>query len=228
MNEEIIRIEDIIEVLSKRWKMIMSITIIATIISAVVSFFIIAPKYEADTKLFIGKEQTQSNDQSYNSNDVQMYQKLLKTYAEVITTNDLVGRAVEDMNLDLKSSDVLKNLTVTPRADTQILEISYTNADPEIAKEIVDSITSEFINYSKELIPNGNVKIIEEVRVPEKPVSPNKKLNIAIAFLLGLMISIGLSFLIEFMDNTFRTKEQIENEIGLPAIGVIPNEAEFE
>lgn len=228
MNEEIIRIEDIVDVLTKRWKMILSITLAATLISAVVSFFLIAPKYEARTKLFIGKENTQTQDQSYNNNDVQMYQKLLKTYAEVIMTKDLVGQAINSNDLDLKEEDVLKSLTVTPRADTQILEISYINVDPVIAQEVVESITENFINYSTELIPNGNVKIIESVRVPEKPVSPNKKMNIAIAFLLGLMVSIGLSFLIEFMDNTFKTKEHIENILDLPAIGVIPNELNFE
>lgn len=228
MNEEIIRIEDIVDVLTKRWKMILSITLAATLISAVVSFFLIAPKYEARTKLFIGKENTQTQDQSYNNNDVQMYQKLLKTYAEVIMTKDLVGQAVESSDLDLNAEDVLKSLTVTPRADTQILEISYINVDPVIAQEVVESVTENFINYSTELIPNGNVKIIESVRVPEKPVSPNKKMNIAIAFLLGLMVSIGLSFLIEFMDNTFKTKEHIENILDLPAIGVIPNELNFE
>ena len=228
MNEEIIRIEDIVDVLTKRWKMILSITLAATLISAVVSFFLIAPKYEAGTKLFIGKENTQTQDQSYNNNDVQMYQKLLKTYAEVIMTKDLVGQAVESSDLDLNAEDVLKSLTVTPRADTQILEISYINVDPVIAQEVVESVTENFINYSTELIPNGNVKIIESVRVPEKPVSPNKKMNIAIAFLLGLMVSIGLSFLIEFMDNTFKTKEHIENILDLPAIGVIPNELNFE
>ena len=228
MNEEIIRIEDIVDVLTKRWKMILSITLAATLISAVVSFFLIAPKYEAGTKLFIGKENTQTQDQSYNKYDVQMYQKLLKTYAEVIMTKDLVGQAVESSDLDLNAEDVLKSLTVTPRADTQILEISYINVDPVIAQEVVESVTENFINYSTELIPNGNVKIIESVRVPEKPVSPNKKMNIAIAFLLGLMVSIGLSFLIEFMDNTFKTKEHIENILDLPAIGVIPNELNFE
>ena len=227
MNEEIIRIEDIIDVLKKRWKIIASITIIATVVSAIISFFVISPKYEASTKLFIGKEQSQNADQSYSNNDVQMYQKLLKTYAEVIATNDLVGRALDEANLNLNSLDVLGNLTVTPRADTEILEISYINTDPELAKEVVESVTNEFINYSTELIPNGNVQVIEEVRVPENPVSPNKKLNIAIAFLLGLMVSVGFSFLIEFMNNTFKTKEQLESQLGLPVIGVIPNEDEF-
>lgn len=228
MNEEIIRIEDIVDVLTKRWKMIFSVTLVATLISAVVSFFLIAPKYQAGTKLFIGKENTTTQDQYYNNNDVQMYQKLLKTYAEVIQTKDLVGQAIEQDNLDLDPEDVLKNLTVTPRADTQILEISYINVDPVVSQKIVESVTDKFIEYSTELIPNGNVKIIESVRIPENAVSPNKKMNIAIAFLLGLMISVGLSFLIEFMDNTFKTKEQIENILDLPAIGVIPNELNFE
>lgn len=224
MNEEIIKIEDIMDVLIKRWKMILSITLIATIFSAIISFFIISPKYEASTKVFIGKENSQGQEQRYDNNDVQMYQKLLKTYAEIIKTNDLVEKAINSEKLDLVSEDILEGLTVTPRADTQILEISYTSNDKLLAKEVVDSITNEFIKSSTELISNGNVKIIESVKVPENPVSPNKKMNIAIAFLLGLMVSIGASFLIEFMDNTFKNKEQAEEILGLPVIGVIPDE----
>lgn len=227
MNEEVIRLEDILGVLRNRWKMILSITLSATLISAIVSFFLIAPKYQAETKLFIGKENTSTHDNQYNNNDVQMYQKLLKTYAEVIQTKDLVGHAIESSNLDLEAEDVLSNLTVTPRADTQILEISYTNVDPLVSQKVIESVTDQFINSSTELIPNGNVKVIESVRVPEDPVSPNKKMNIAIAFLLGLMVSVGLSFLIEFMNNTFKTKEQVEDILDLPAIGVIPNELNF-
>ncbi|AOR24756.1 YveK family protein [Clostridium taeniosporum] len=227
MNEEVIRIEDIVDVLKKRWKMILSITIIATVFSAIMSFFVISPKYEASTKLFIGKESNETQVQNYNSSDVQMYQKLLKTYAEVIQTNDLVEKAIQSEDLSLKSEKILNDLKVTPRADTQILEISYVNTDKNISKEVVSSITNQFMKSSTDLIPNGNVKVIEEVRTPEKPVSPNKKLNIAIAFLLGLMISVGLSFLIEFMDNTFKTKEQVESILDLPVIGVIPDDVNF-
>lgn len=225
MNEEVIRIEDIVNILIKRWKMILLITLIATIFSAIVSFFVISPKYEVSTKVFIGKENTQvqGQDQTYDNNDVEMYQKLLKTYAEIIQTNDLVEKAVDLNNLGLKSQDILKKLKVIPAADTQILEIQYINEDKVLAKDILDSITTEFIKSSTELIPNGNVKIIESVKIPENPVSPNKIMNIAIAFLLGLIISLGLSFLLEFIDNTFKNKEQMEELLGLPVLGVIPD-----
>ena len=221
-NEEIIRIEDIVDILMKRWKMIILITLMATLTVAIISFFVIAPKYEASTKVFIGKENTK--DQNYNNSDIQMYQQLLKTYAGVITTNDLVERAIDKANLNITSEAVLNNLTVTPSANTQILEIKYISTDRVLSRDLVDAVTTEFIKTSTDLIPNGNVKIIESVKLPENPVSPNKKMNIAIAFLLGLMISVGFAFLLEFMDNTFKTKEQLEQILGIPVIGAIPDD----
>lgn len=223
-NEEVIKIEEIVEILSKRWKMILAITVIATILVGIISFFVIPPKYEASTKVFIGKEESSTKDQNYNNSDVQMYQQLLKTYAEVVKTNDLVERAITEAKADVKSKDVLDSLTVTPTANTQILEIKYISKDREQSKDILQAITDQFIKTSTDLIPNGNVKIVEQVKLPENPASPNKKLNIAIAFILGLMVSVGLSFLLEFMDNTFKTKEQVEQIIGLPVIGTIPDD----
>lgn len=225
MNEEVINIEDIMSILIKRWKMIVLITLIVTIFSAIISFFIISPKYEASTKVFIGKEnnEVKVKDKIYDNNDIEMYQKLLKTYAEVIQTNDLVEKAVDLEQLGLKSQDILNNLKVTPRADTQVLEIKYTSGEKVLARDILDSVTTEFIKSSAELIPNGNVKVIESVKIPEKPVSPNNILNIIIAFFLGLIISIGLSFLLESIDNTFKNKEEMEDILGLPVLGVIPD-----
>ncbi|NRY62041.1 YveK family protein [Clostridium beijerinckii] len=224
--EESIRIEEIINILLKRWKMILSITLLATLTAGIISFFVIAPKYEASTKVFIGKEKTDSKDQNYNNSDIQMYQQLLKTYAEVIKTNALVEKAINAENFDLNPKDVLGGLTVTPAANTQILEITYISKDRNLSKEVLDSITNQFIKTSTELIPNGNVKIVEPAELPESPASPNKKLNIAIAFLLGLMISVGLAFLLEFLDSTFKSKEQLEQILGVPVIGAIPEDLE--
>lgn len=224
MSKDVIKIDDIVNVLIKRWKMILGVTLIATALSAIISFLIIPPKYEASTKVFIGKElNAQGQEQSYDTNDVQMYQKLLKTYVEIIKTNDLIDRAINFSNLDLTSDNILSTLNVTPRTDTQILEISYISPHKSEAGDVVKAVTDEFIRSSKELIPNGNVKTIESVKVTDNPVSPNKKLNIGIAFLAGLIISLGLSFLIEFMDNTFKTREEMEEILGVPVLGTIPD-----
>lgn len=223
MNQENIKVQDIVDAIRSRWQLIVSITLTSVIIASFFTLIIIKPKYEASTKLFIGKESSENKDQSYSSNDVQMYQKLLKTYSDVIMTSDLVERALSSENLDVDSESVLAGLTVTPKTDTQILQIQYTNTDKNLAMEVVDAITQEFVETSTELISNANVKIIETVKLPQYPVSPNKKLNISVAFVLGLLISTTLALVLEFMNNTFKDKEQVENILGVPVIGTIPN-----
>ena len=225
MEEQEIRLDEIFDALKKRWLMIVSITLTAAIIAAVLSFFVIKPKYEASTKLFIGKEEAES--QGYSQNDVTMYQKLMKTYTATIKTKDLVEKALGSSNSEVNIKNVLENLTVTSLTDTQILEVKYKSIDPIEAKNVIEEITDEFIETSKKLVPNGNIQIIESVELPEKPVSPNKKMNIAIAFALGLMVGVGLSLLLEFLDNTFKTKEQVERELEIPVIGTIPQVKEY-
>ena len=222
MEEQVISLSEIFEAIKKRWIMIVAITLTATIISGVLSFFVIDPVYETSTKVFIGKEE--SDDAAYNSSDINMYQQLLQTYAQAIQTKDLVNRAISGLSYDeLESSGVVNSLTVTPISSTQILQIKYQSKNPEEAKDVLKSVIDEFIVTAKELVPNGNVRVIEEVELPENPVSPNKKMNIAIAFLLGLMVSVGLVFLLEYLDNTYKNKDQLEKDLGIPVLGAIPD-----
>jgi len=218
LEEQVISLGEILEVLKKRWKLILIVTLLATLVSGLVSFFLISPKYEASTKLFIGKEAGAGAVAGYDQNEIAMYQKLMKTYSEAIKTRDLVGRAIKVANSNLTEDEVL--VTV---ADTQILQIKIDDKDPNMAATMVQAITNEFVTTSKALVPNGNIKVIETVKVPETPVSPNKKMNIAIAFLLGAMVSVGVSFLLEFLDNTYKNREQLEKELDIPVIGTIPH-----
>jgi len=69
---------------------------------------------------------------------------------------------------------------------------------------------------------NTSVVVVSEASIPESPIKPNKKLNVAIAFVLGLMLFSLLAFVLEYLDNTIKTPEDINRELGLSVIGVIP------
>lgn len=220
MEEQVISISEIIDAVKKRWKIIALTTVLATVVSGIFSFFIISPTYEASTKIFIGKEGAES--EGYNSSDVSMYQNLIKTYSELIKTKDLVNKAINNSEYDLSVNSVLNGITVNTLTGTQILQISYQSKSPSIAKNILESITNEFITKAEELVPNGNVKILESVELPKNPVAPNKTMNIAIAFILGMMVGFGIVFLLEYLDNTYKNKEQLEKDLDIPVLGVIP------
>lgn len=220
MEEQVISISEIIDAVKKRWKIIALCTLIATLLSGIFSFFIISPTYEASTKVFIGKEE--SSVENYNYNDITMYQKLLKTYSELIKTKDLINRSITNSEYELDVEDVLNNVSVTTVADTQMIQIAYKSTSPNIAKNMLENITNEFITTAQELVPNGNVRVLETVELPEEPVAPNKKMNIAIAFILGMMVGLGIVFLLEYLDNTYKNKEQLEKDLDIPVLGVIP------
>ena len=220
MEEQVISISEIIDAVKKRWKIIALTTVLATLVSGNFSFFVISPTYEASTKIFIGKEGAES--EGYNSSDVSMYQNLIKTYSELIKTKDLVNKAIDNSQYDLSVNNVLNGITVNTLTGTQILQISYQSKSPSIAKNILESITNEFITKAEELVPNGNVKILESVELPKNPVAPNKTMNIAIAFILGMMVGFGIVFLLEYLDNTYKNKEQLEKDLDIPVLGVIP------
>ena len=225
MEENTISLQEIAYALKKRWKLIALITIAATLVSAILSFFVIKPQYEAKAKLFIGKQENQENN-AYNNNDVMMYQQLMKTYAELVKTSDLVTKAVKSTNLEYNQKEIkriLNNLTANPSADTQILDLSFKGGNPKEVLKVTEAITNEFILESKDLIPNGNIQVIQKPQLPEQPVSPNKKLNILIAFILGLMVGVGIVLLLEYLDNTFKSREELEKALELPIIGAIPD-----
>lgn len=225
MEEEItLDLKDIFDILKKRIKLIVAVTLISTFAAGIVSFFVLPPTYEATVSVFIGKSlETGEQAVRYESSDIMMYQKLIKTYARIAKLNDVAEKAVKDLGGNYIAKDLQKSIKVVPQSDTQILDIKMENKDPQEAKKIVEAVTKSFIAKAKQTIPNGNVQILDKAKVPEKPIKPKKALNVAIAFFLGLMVSVGIVFILEYMDNTIKTEDDIEKYLEIPVIGMVPD-----
>lgn len=67
----------------------------------------------------------------------------------------------------------------------------------------------------------GKVRIVDPAVPPEYPVSPKKKLNLILATIIGLMLGVGVTFFMEYLDNSVRTVEDVER-LKLPLLGTIP------
>jgi len=74
-----------------------------------------------------------------------------------------------------------------------------------------------------EVMQPTDVQVIDVAVAPIKPISPNKTLNVMIAGILGLCIGVGLAFILEYMNKTVKTIEDVENYLDLPVLGSIPH-----
>ncbi|MFA6939921.1 MAG: GNVR domain-containing protein, partial [Clostridiaceae bacterium] len=117
---------------------------------------------------------------------------------------------------------ILKKTTVTTKAGAMILNISVQSNVAVDAYKNVQAYADAFVERANQLIPDGDVKIMDSAQVPESAIKPNVNHNTVIGFLLGLLISVSISFLLEYMDNTLVTKEEVEEYLDLSVIGIIP------
>lgn len=226
MEEETsLDLRDLIAIIKKRWLLIISITVMAVVVTGILSFFVIKPTYQSKTTIIIGKapDQSNSNGQS-NSGDIYMYQKLMKTYAAIAKSELIAQKASDNLGKPEMVKIIQDNLTVTPQADTQILELKYTSKDKEEAQKVLNIIADTFIEESQSKYPTDNIKVLDKAKVPESPIKPKKALNVAIAFFIGLMASIGMVFLLEYMDGTIKNEDDVEKYLKLPIIGLIPKD----
>ncbi|MDD3225152.1 MAG: Wzz/FepE/Etk N-terminal domain-containing protein [Clostridium sp.] len=226
MNEEnSIDLSQFFYVLAKRKSMIIVITLVAVLISAILSFFIMSPVYESKVTVIVGKaNSTASSNEQYN--DVMMYQNLTKTYATIATSNYIEGKAANSLGNGMTAEKLDKLITVTPETGTQILDITADANNPQDALNEVTAVSNALVKNAKNVYNAGDIKIMDKGEFATNPVKPNKILNIAIAFILGLIISVGVSFLLEYMDNTLKTSEDVKKYLDLPVLGTIPMQDE--
>nr|WP_255421460.1 Wzz/FepE/Etk N-terminal domain-containing protein [Turicibacter sp. TS3] len=212
---------EIFGMLRKRWLMIASITLIAAILAAGVSFFLLKPQYEASTTMIVSYKQNQEALMDYNQ--LQMSQKLATTYSQIIKSNRIADKVIKKLDLDLSSKDLNSKISVSQVETTEIFKITVKDNDPELAALIANTEAEIFKQEINEMMKVDSVSTIDVAKVPESPVAPNKVMNIAIATVLGMMVSVGLVFVLEFLDRTYKTPSDIERHLGLPILGAIPD-----
>lgn len=185
----------IIKISKKEAKVILIITIITGLISALGTKILINPKYEASIKVFVGKGSEYMEGES--KEEVDMYYELMGTYAEIIKTTDLVKESIKNTNLEIKPEEILDDLKVEILSKSRILRISVIHKESDTAMKIVEAVSDQFIKKSKKLVINGDIKIIESVQVERNPINQNYKKNIFKSIVIGLIMGIISVVLLE-------------------------------
>lgn len=93
------------------------------------------------------------------------------------------------------------------------------NAQSKVYELLLTKLQEARIAEAQEV---GDAKVIDMAEVPSAPVSPRTRTNILLGALLGLMLGIGGAFLMEYLDNSVKTQEEVERFLGVPVLGTVP------
>ena len=223
-------ISEVLDGIKDKWKNIVLIVLFFLLISSIYNIFFINKEYEANVKIFIGKQKFKNITETYNNEEINLYQRLITTYSEVIKSKKLINESIkgskmnylQDKYKNINYDLLMENLTVNPIANTQIIEIKYKSLNPQQSYDLLYSITENLISYSKELYPNVNITVLEQVHVNLNQLMNKKLTIIGLGLILGLIVGIGGIIGVMYLNNTYKNQKSLEEEIGLTVIGVIP------
>jgi capsular polysaccharide biosynthesis protein len=224
-NEYYSSLKDILGIIwGRKWALLAVVVILVG--AAVGLSYLQTPVYESSAKLLMGRTQPEGDDAlTLNGSDVQGLQQITQTMTVAVGSKPIAESVIQQLDLQMAPETLLNNLTVQQVQDTQFIEIAYKDTDPERARRIVNAVGDVAAQRISESTAGANVikaTVWEYAAVPEAPVSPDPLRNGILALGLGLMLGIGLIFLLEHLDDSWRSTEEVEQVSGVPNFGVIP------
>jgi capsular polysaccharide biosynthesis protein len=219
--EETISLKELLQTLKKRLNLILTTTLLAIMVSGIISYFFLTPIYQSSTQLLVN--QSKNEQAMYNYNEVQTNLQLINTYNVIIKSPAILDLVIKELKLDMSTDELNNKITVASEKNSQVVNISAQDPDAKRAAKIANKTAEIFTREISKIMNVDNVSILAKAQVGEKqsPIKPKPLLNIAIALVVGLMAGVGLAFLLEYFDNTIKTEQDIEKILGMPVLGVI-------
>lgn len=214
-------LREILQIILKRLWIIILVTLVCIVSSGIISYFVLDNIFEASTTLMVSKTRDEESS-NLQYNDILLNQKLVKTYSEIVKSNRVLEKVIEQLGLNMSTGDLRSKVQVNSVSDTEIIRISVEGQDANFATELANSIAVVFMGEIGGIMKMDNVQFIDPAQTPINPIKPRPMLNMAIAGVLGMMVSVFAIFLLEYFDNTIKTVDDVEHKIGLPVLGSIP------
>jgi capsular polysaccharide biosynthesis protein len=209
----------------KIWILILC-TILGLAIAGSVTIFLIPKQYSANVLLYIWQDKAEKQSANLTASDLNLFSQLVNDYQVLVKSRLVTQKVADELKLsDVQSAALSGKITVGTKANTRHITITVVDRDPAFSATIANTVADVFSETVVEKMGAANVQIIDPAIAPSSPSSPNTRMNIALGGLIGLMLAVGVILLIEFLDTTVRTVDDVESLTGFTLLGTM---TEFE
>lgn len=219
-NDEVeIDIGHILSILWEKILIIIAMGLIVGLAGFLISKFLITPKYESETKLYV---LNRANDSATTLSDVQLSTQLTKDYQILVTSAPVMNQVIKELKLDMKASELASTISVDTPSDTRVLQITVTSDDPQRAKVIADKVAEVSSEKICDIMKIEQVNVIEEGSISEQPAVDTVQKWTLIGLALGIVLSCAVIIVRSMLDDTVKTTEDVEKYFNLSTLAVIP------
>lgn len=219
-------LRDFIRVIRKNWWLIVAL-VVASVGTAVVVSALRTPEYEAKSIVFVSSQAGSSIAELQQGTT--FTQSRVTTYTRLVTTPSVLEPVIDELGLDVSSSQLAQDVSANNPLNTMLIEIQVRDENPEVAATIANALGRSLRDVVQgiEAPLDGSTSPVrltqvENAAVPTDPFAPNMLLNIALSLAIGLVLAAAAVVARESLDTRIRRSNDILRVTSSPLIGSIP------
>lgn len=222
-------LQDYVRIVRRRWVVIVATTA-ACLLVAGLYIALATPIYAARTELFVAESSAGTPQERVEASD--FTQDRVKSYVQVVDSELVLQPVIDELGLDTSVEALETQVSATVPTDTVVIAITVTDKSPQQAARIADAVATSFQSVAAQLEDaeqadtSVTVTVLQTASEPSTAVSPNRKLILALAVLLGLSIGFAIAVFRELWDKRVRRESDIAQVTDLPVIGRLPLEGD--
>ncbi|HEL9633284.1 TPA: capsular biosynthesis protein CpsC [Streptococcus suis] len=222
-NQEVNAIEiDVLFLLRTIWRkkiLIVLTAFLGAMLAFAYSSFLVTPQYDSTTRIYVVSQNVEAG-AGLTNQDLQAGSYLVKDYKEIILSQDVLTKVQTELGL---TESIKEKITVSIPVDTRIVSISVRDADPNEAARIANGLRVVAAQKIIEVTKVSDVTTLEEAVPAEEPSTPRTKRNIVLGLLAGGFLAVALVLVVEVLDDRVKRPQDIEDVLGMPLLGVVPD-----
>lgn len=218
---EEINIRDFLNYLKKYVLVIAAVALVLIIGVFIYDKSIKKPLYTTYTTIILTKSNETQTGTTITQNDILLNQKLVETYSKIIKSKLVLEQVISETGVTYTAEELSENVSVEAYENTEMLKISVTDQDPELAANIANSIAQVFSGEIAKIYQINNISVVDVAVTPEEVSNNTLKRDLLIALFIGIFGTIGVVFVVYYFDDTVKLTDDLEEEIGMPVVAKV-------
>ena len=216
---ETIDLKDLFDYYKSKLGVVILFVVLVGILGCLYGLFIQKPMYKSSTSIVLISEAKDNSQLTYN--DVSVNQNLVSTYSEIVKSKRVLGQVINNLNLNYTYGALSDNIEVSYVKGTQIIKITVTDENSKTAMKVANEIGKVFAKEIPELYNISNVNILDTAEVAPSAYNVNVTKQSAISLLAGLVLGLGVVFVMYYFDRSVKNSSQIEDKLKLPVLATV-------
>lgn len=227
--EEEIDLKELFDIFWKKKLIIIVVTALFATIGICYTRYLTVPKYKSSTTLLLVQNSSAElkNEEKTNEitqTDITLNETLVSTYSVLIKSKNVLGQVIANLNLqEISEEELAADIMVKAVEDTQVIEITYTNADNKIAYLVANELANVFSQKVVEIYNINNVYIVDKAELAKQSYNIHWMKNMMLSAIAGFGLTCVTIFAISLFDTTVKTAEELEKSTGLVVLAQIPD-----